>query len=265
MFERGSPQEFRINEAIADMGDVRVVGIVNRLRAKLELDATLEQLMREARHRVDEITREHVINQRELTDIMNNIERANLFALIRDQERRMFQQPVTTPEPTPLPPRQRGPAEFPILMDGNPRQVKCYRCRKRGHIARECPRKKQTKCRVCGYTDHVKADCPWRAKPAVQVFVDHEVSREVQDLGKMTLLDRIALLDRSEWTPPFCGKCGKSNPQHTELDCPRYEYCDWCRQTGAFRFVKKHRCQYVEEDDTPMCNDWEGTWNDGED
>ena len=84
-------------------------------------------------------------------------------------------------------------------------------------------------------------------------------------MGKMTLLDRIALLDKPEWTPPMCEKCGKKDPQHTKFDCPKYEYCDWCRQSGSLGFVRKHRCQYVEEEDTPMGNEWDRVWNDGED
>jgi Zinc knuckle len=154
---------------------------------------------------------------------------------------------------------------MPVLMDGHPWQIRCHRYRKHGHIAWECPRKKRHGCRVCGNSGHIKADCPLKARPAVQVFVNQEVSREVQELGKMTLLDCIALMGRLEWMPPFCNKCGKSNLQHMELDCPRYEYCDWCRQTGAFGFIKKHRCQYVEEEDTHMDKEWDADWDNGND
>ena len=38
-----------------------------------------------------------------------------------------------------------------------------------------------------------------------------EVRKEVKELGKMTLLDRIALLNRPQWTPPVCAKCGERN------------------------------------------------------
>ena len=67
-------------------------------------------------------------------------------------------------------------------------------------------------------------------------------------MGKMTLLDRIALLDKPEWTPPICEKCGKKDPKHTKLDCPKYEQCTWCKQSGSLGFIRKHCCQYVEED-----------------
>ena len=44
--------------------------------------------------------------------------------------------------------------------------------------------------------------------------VEVEVHKEVEELGKMTLLDRIALLDRPHWTPPVCAKCGKQQLNH---------------------------------------------------
>ena len=59
-FQHGAPQEFLINEAIADMADPRIVGEVNRLRGKMELRDTLDKLRRDAQHRLDEITKEYV-------------------------------------------------------------------------------------------------------------------------------------------------------------------------------------------------------------
>jgi hypothetical protein len=84
------------------------------------------------------------------------------------------------------------------------------------------------------------------------------VTREVQDLGKMTLLDRITLLDRLEWTPPMCERCRKKNLKHVKLDCPMYKLCTWCKQSGSLGFIRKHRCQYVEED--KMDNDPDYNW-----
>ena len=49
-FQRRAPQEFLINEAIADMADPRVVGEVNRLRGKMELKDTLGKLCSDAQH-----------------------------------------------------------------------------------------------------------------------------------------------------------------------------------------------------------------------
>ena len=58
-FRRGAPQEFLINEAIADMADPQIVGEVNRLRGKMELRDTLDKLRRDTQHRLDEIMKEY--------------------------------------------------------------------------------------------------------------------------------------------------------------------------------------------------------------
>ena len=212
-FRRGAPQEFLINEAIADMADPRIVGEVNRLCGKMELRDTLDRLRRDTQHRLDEIMKEYTITEQDLTSAMVRIERANLYNLIQDQLKRSFPAPVhTSPEPTPLVPRNHGPVEMPILMDGHPRQVKCFRCRKKGHKAQDCPRKKARSCTICGDRKHKKAGCPYRKPTKVEVEVEVEVRKEVEELGKMTLLDRIALLDRPQWTPPVCAKCGEQQP-----------------------------------------------------
>ena len=252
-FRRGAPQEFLINEAIADMADPRVVGEVNRLRGKMELRDTLDRLRRDTQHRLDEIMKEYTITEQELTSSMVRIERANLYNLIQDQLKRSFPIPVhTSPEPSPLIPRTHGPVEMPILMDGHPRQVKCFRCRKKGHKAQECPRKKARSCTLCGDRKHKKAGCPYRKPTKVEV----EVRKEVEELGKMTLLDRIALLDRPHWTPPVCAKCGEQQPGHGEMECPRYEYCGWCRQSGSYGFIGRHKCQIM-DDGNPLEMDYD--------
>ena len=245
-FRRGAPQEFLINEAIADMADPRVVGEVNRLRGKMELRDTLDKLRRDTQHQLDSIMREYTITEQELTSSMVRIERANLYDLIQDQLKRSFHAPAhTTPELTPLIPRTHGPVELPVLMDGHPRQIKCFRCRKRGHKAQECRRQKG--CTLCGDRKHKKAGCPYRRPPKVEVEVEVEVRKEVEELGKMTLLDRIALLDRPHWTPPVCAKCGEQQPGHGEMECPRYEYCGWCKQHGSYGFIGRHRCQVMDD------------------
>ena len=246
-FRRGAPQEFLINEAIADMADPRVVREVNRLQGKMELRDTLDKLRRDTQHRLDEIMKEYTITKQELTSSMVSVECANLYNLIQDHLKRSFPTPVhASPEPSPLIPCTHGPVEMPILMDGHPRQVKCFRCRKRGHKAQECPWKKERSCTICGDRKHRKAGCPFQKTPKVEVEVEVEVRKEVEELGKMTLLDRIALLDRPHWTPPVCAKCGEQQPGHGEMECPRYEYCGWCKQSGSYGFIGRHRCQVMD-------------------
>ena len=84
-FRCGAPQEFLINEAIADMADPQVIGEVNRLRGKMELRDTLDKLRRDTQHRLDKIMKEYTITKQDLTSSMIRIERANLHSLVQDQ------------------------------------------------------------------------------------------------------------------------------------------------------------------------------------
>ena len=116
------------------------MGVVNRLRGKMDADTSLETVLCNAWHMVDKLTQEHRANQLELIEIQWDLERANIYALVQDQFQRLFNyyphQP--SPKPTPLQLRMRGPAEMPMLMDGHPRQICCHKCQRRGHVARDC-------------------------------------------------------------------------------------------------------------------------------
>ena len=78
--------------------------------------------------------------------------------------------------------------------------------------------------------------------------MEMETKKEVKELGQLSLLDQIALLNRPEWTSPHCPKCSRSNPGHTELECPEYEYCGWCRTSGSYGFIARHKCTVGYED-----------------
>ena len=145
---------------------------------------------------------------------------------------------------------------MPILMDGHPRQIKCFCCKKQGHKAHECKSRKLRECSLCGDRKHKKAGCPYRKPVKVEVEVQEETRVEVRDVGKMTLLDRIALLDRPQWTPPICPKCGEQQPGHGEMECPTYEHCGWCKQSGSYGFIGRHRCQ-ITDDGNPLGMDWD--------
>ena len=143
VFQWGSPHQFVINEAIADLGDPQVVVEVNHYRGKKDLHETLGDMQREAQKRLTDIEREYLIVQRDMTDSMNWIERAGLYDTLQCQLRRLFEPPVIpnrhySPEPTPLPPRAGGPAEMPVLMESNSHRVRCFCCKKRGHKAQDC-------------------------------------------------------------------------------------------------------------------------------
>jgi hypothetical protein len=256
-FAQGALQEFIVNKVVAEMGDPCIIGEVNHYQGKWELKDTLDKLLRDARQCVNEISKEALAMENKLVDSMARIERANLHTLVHCQLRLAFPLPIPvrprTPECTPIAPRTRGPAEMPVLMDGNPHQIKCYCCKLRGHKAQECPKKKRKECRLCRDVTHRKAGCPYRRPPKVEVLVEEEVHVKTGDLGTMTLLDRINLLDRPMWTPAVCSKCGQQNPGHIEVECSQYEYCHWCRHSGSYGFLKRCTCgTYTGNDDEDM-------------
>ena len=260
-FRRNSPQEFMINEAVADLGDPRVVAELNWYRGKAELQETLGDILKEARQRVSEVEKEYLIVQRELVDSMNRIERAGLYDTLQTQMRRMFSAPIIpdrqySPEPAPLIPRHGGPVEMPILMDGRRTKVQCFNCKKHGHVRKDCPKPKRRGCKTCGDQGHKKGTCPYRKRGKVEVTVTKEVTQEIADAsGQLSLLERIALLDRPEWTPPQCPKCSKKDPGHSKLECPEYEYCGWCRTSGSYGFIARHKCTAGYEDEI-MSDGW---------
>jgi hypothetical protein len=164
-FARGAPQEFIVNKAVAEMGDPCIIREVNHYWGKQELKDTLDKLLRDARQHINEISKKALAVENKLVDSMVWIEHANLHTLVHCQLQLAFPLPTTfqprSPEPTPLAPHTRGPAEMLVLMDGNPHQIRCYRCKLRGHKAQMCPKKKAKECKLCRDTTHKKNGCPY--------------------------------------------------------------------------------------------------------
>ena len=137
---------------------------------------------------------------------------------------------------------------MPILHDADPhrRITRCYRCKKVGHIVSQChTRKRNRKCTICGGT-HKPAKCPAKACTASPEVVA-QVFGEVVKHEEMSLLEHILLLNRIEYSPSHCAKCGCQNPEHLEMKCPMYEQCLKCYCWGPRGLVSHHSCHAVSE------------------
>ncbi len=62
-------------------------------------------------------------------------------------------------------------------------------------------------------------------------------------LLQMTLEERVGLMKIREDTQKVCGACWKHNPGHTREECPKYELCWACGNTGALGFIPRHHCK----------------------
>jgi hypothetical protein len=92
--------------------------------------------------------------------------------------------------------------------------------------------------------------CP-RKMPEVEVTVSTHQSSEQHsnpNPNKMTLLERVALLNRQEWYPDSCRHCGVIDPKHNNLECRLYKHCDRCGGNGAYGYIKSHTCYGKKED-----------------
>jgi hypothetical protein len=80
---------------------------------------------------------------------------------------------------------------------------------------------------------------------------------QATETEEMSLLDRISLLERTEWTPEVCIRCRKQNPRHTELECPVYERCDRCGGSGPYGYKRCHTCYPIPNEDEVSLVDYD--------
>ena len=256
----GSDREIAINMALAQINDPKYLGEVNRYRGLSDLQDTLEVLMKDTQGRVMEVMKELITVEGQLKLCKKRLEISNAYEeldryyrLINPVPIRPRHAPVQSPlveaprvvrAVVPLPSRARGPVEMPILHDADPhrRVTRCYRCKRVGHVVSQCHQKKKNrKCTNCGGT-HKPAKCPVKVRTASPEAVTQVFSEVVQG-EEMSLLERIALLDRIEYSPSHCAKCGRQNPEHLEMECPMYEQCIKCYCWGPRGFVTRHSCR----------------------
>ena len=147
------------------------------------------------------------------------------------------------------PTNPRGPVEMPVLAD-EPRGQKrkhCFKCRSTDHMVSQCPApRKNKKCTKCGSINHKTAKCRYHAchspSPQEEGKIISPFAEAVQK-PEMSLLDRISLLNKEQWFPEVCDRCGKVNPGHMALGCPLYEQCKRCMGTGSLGFLCRHTCE----------------------
>src|SRR6201996_5494478 len=216
-------------------------------------------MLKKARDRVREVMKELLRVEDELDQSKRRLELANAYYEINDKFHAIFgmrehpRRVVRSLNIVPLPPAIHGPNEMPLLMDEESRAMrKCYRCRQPRHMVQECPIPKGSKLR----SKRAKRLERGVGKMWVKVTTEEEVQVSPPlGTGEMLLLDRISLLDRSEWTPNVCSLCGKIEPNHLTLDCPLYEQCDRCKGTGAFGYRDSCTCSPPKYDHYPV-EDW---------
>jgi hypothetical protein len=258
---KGDIREFAINEALEDLGDIRLKGELNRFRGLADQKEILADLLKDALSRVNELTREAVVIDRALEGCMRRLEMSNAHRELADRFQRSFPFPTRprhSPECTPIAPRHGGPTEMPILHEQEKRQLKCYRCKKEDHVVSQCPMKRtQKSCKKCGKAGHRGRKCP-RKTPEVEVTVSTVESGEIRsdtEPNKMTLLERVELLDHQEWYPDSCRRCGVIDPKHNDLECPLYEHCSRCGGNGAYGYINHHVC-YARKNDDEVSLGW---------
>jgi hypothetical protein len=146
-----------------------------------------------------------------------------------------------SPSPAPQIAQRTGPIRgekkrfSPCMKSGGkqPRTRRCQKCKTRGHTANECA------------FAEVEPELP-------------PLMKKAQELPKLTLLEKVALMRSTEWTPEVCHRCWKSNAGHKEVDCPAYERCLVCQGTGGYGYLTRHVCKiWPGDEDIFMEEDYE--------
>ena len=279
---RGSEQQFMVDEALEQLGDPRLRGEVNYYRGKADVLDTLNDLYQSAMSEANCLMREVLTVEGEVRRSQQRLQRANAYDEIWNKCLVVFPptytNPARSPEPCPLPPRPRGPVEMPVLMGEEPHtehKRRCLTCRSKNHATHKCHQKRPYKCGKCGQFGHGRRTCKIKLAPLAEGVpepspIEKQVAtrthplpsllERAHDLPKMTLLERLELMDRLEWTPKACPLCAKVDPGHNRLGCPRYEKCWSCGGLGAKGFVNKHTCPGPNKEDDP----WMGADNDAD-
>ena len=247
-------------------------GEVNCFRGKQEVTNTLNKMHKETQGRAHKIEQELLVVEEALRMSMRRLEATNAYNELERNFRLANPIPIhpRSQELVPLHPHVRGPVEMPVLADQDTgcRTPRCYRCKSTSHLVQGCP--KQHRARKC-----TSVAC-WGTRPAnaslgpgaKNPITPNTLGLLAKAVEQMTLLEHINLSSKEEWTPPLCGTCGKTDPGHTALECPRYKKCLKCAQWGPYLFVCCHHCARFDEEEgevDAMDCDYEEDWYQGHD
>ena len=266
--EEDNDREFTINAVLTEINDPWLTGEIARYRGYAKLKTTLDGFLKEAHSRVCQVMAEVVKVDEELKKCKQRLKLAGAYHEIANHFDHHFPLP-TCPHHSPIqsslleppahpsqspdhlpmdPTNPHGPVEMPVLAN-EPRGLKrkcCFQCKSTNHILSKCPNThKNSKCIKCRSSTHKIAKCRYRTTRSPPPFEEGKIIlpfTEAVQKEEMPLLDRIALLDKEQWTPEVCGHCSKVNPNHTELGCLLYEQCTRCMGTGPAGFLHKHTC-----------------------
>jgi hypothetical protein len=119
---------------------------------------------------------------------------------------------------------------MPHLAKGS-RHCKCYQCGSYDHLVSKCQaHRHNTKCTLCGNINHKAKHCSKRV-----IGKGEDAIEEPSPFAQALETQEMLLLERSDWYPTSCAKCGRMDPKHMELECPLYKMCPRCRGNGAYR------------------------------
>jgi hypothetical protein len=93
-------------------------------------------------------------------------------------------------------------------------------------------------CTQCGSIEHSTEECYHEVEWELP-----QLMKTAQGLPQLTLLEKVALMRKAEWTPSVCNVCWVRNPGHREAECPRREMCWTCRGTGPYGYLNRHVCK----------------------
>jgi hypothetical protein len=94
-------------------------------------------------------------------------------------------------------------------------------------------------CKKCRTSTHATRECPFaEGEPELPLLM-----KKAQELPQLTLLEKVELMRKAEWTPEVCHRCWKRNTGHREVDCPAYERCLICQGTGGYYYLTRHVCK----------------------